>query len=195
MPKPFSSTSSFISQKSSFELSSLLISLWWCLYLWSDWHTLDTLASGRDDSTCYMTQSMACTAIVCMFQLLLLVPNTYCSYVLLHCDSHVPLLLFFSFFSCPSYSYSYGKVHSPIIESVSEHKPTTWTSLFFDLHVLVCVFPAGLWFVMQYLTDERIFGKKQGWRRRFKRKEEGAEGWIERREKERERVKERVRDI
>ena len=52
---------------------------------------------------------------------------------------------------------SYAKIHIPIIASVSEHQPTTWTSFFFDLHILVCVFPAGIWFVMKYLTDERVF--------------------------------------
>ena len=54
---------------------------------------------------------------------------------------------------------SYAKIHIPIIASVSEHQPTTWTSFFFDLHILVCVFPAGVWFVMKYLTDERVFGE------------------------------------
>ena len=28
---------------------------------------------------------------------------------------------------------SYAKIHIPIITSVSEHQPTTWTSFFFDL--------------------------------------------------------------
>ena len=57
---------------------------------------------------------------------------------------------------------SYAKIHIPIIASVSEHQPTTWTSFFFDLHVLVCVFPAGIWFMMRRLTDERVFGEGQG---------------------------------
>jgi len=39
----------------------------------------------------------------------------------------------------------YAKIHIPIIASVSEHQPTSWFSFFFDLHILVCVFPAGLW--------------------------------------------------
>ncbi len=39
----------------------------------------------------------------------------------------------------------YAKIHIPIIASVSEHQPTTWFSFFFDLHVLACVFPVGLW--------------------------------------------------
>ena len=52
----------------------------------------------------------------------------------------------------------YAKIHIPIIASVSEHQPTTWTSFFFDLHILLCMFPAGVWFVMKDLKDERLFG-------------------------------------
>ena len=52
----------------------------------------------------------------------------------------------------------YAKIHIPIIASVSEHQPTTWTSFFFDLHILLCMFPAGVWFVMRDLKDERLFG-------------------------------------
>jgi dolichyl-diphosphooligosaccharide--protein glycosyltransferase len=55
------------------------------------------------------------------------------------------------------YDTGYAKIHIPIIASVSEHQPTTWTSFFFDLHVLVCVFPAGLWFLMRKLNDVRVF--------------------------------------
>lgn len=63
---------------------------------------------------------------------------------------------------------SYAKVHIPIIASVSEHQPTTWVSFFFDLHVLVCTFPAGLWFCIRNISDERVFGtavflQVQGW--------------------------------
>ncbi|XP_065882675.1 dolichyl-diphosphooligosaccharide--protein glycosyltransferase subunit STT3B-like [Dysidea avara] len=55
------------------------------------------------------------------------------------------------------YDTGYAKIHIPIIASVSEHQPTTWTSFFFDLHVLLCMFPAGVWFVMKDLRDERLF--------------------------------------
>uniref|UniRef100_A0A0V0JAZ8 dolichyl-diphosphooligosaccharide--protein glycotransferase n=2 Tax=Schistocephalus solidus TaxID=70667 RepID=A0A0V0JAZ8_SCHSO len=51
----------------------------------------------------------------------------------------------------------YAKIHIPIISSVSEHQPTTWVSFFFDLHVLVAVFPAGVWFCFSDLSDERVF--------------------------------------
>ncbi|RNA30477.1 dolichyl-diphosphooligosaccharide-- glycosyltransferase subunit STT3B [Brachionus plicatilis] len=51
----------------------------------------------------------------------------------------------------------YAKIHIPIITSVSEHQPTTWTSFFFDLHILACIFPAGVWFCIKELNDERVF--------------------------------------
>lgn len=53
----------------------------------------------------------------------------------------------------------YAKIHIPIITSVSEHQPTTWTSFFFDLHFLICVFPAGVWFCIKEVNDERVFSK------------------------------------
>ncbi|CAB1321127.1 unnamed protein product, partial [Coregonus sp. 'balchen'] len=49
------------------------------------------------------------------------------------------------------------RIHIPIIASVSEHQPTTWVSFFFDLHILVCTFPAGLWFCIKNVNDERVF--------------------------------------
>jgi len=52
---------------------------------------------------------------------------------------------------------TYAKEHIPIIASVSEHQPTTWSSFFFDLHMLVFVFPTGLYFCFQKLTDGNIF--------------------------------------
>jgi len=51
----------------------------------------------------------------------------------------------------------YAKIHIPIIASVSEHQPTTWFSFFFDLHVLACVFPVGLWYCIKNVNDERVF--------------------------------------
>lgn len=51
----------------------------------------------------------------------------------------------------------YAKIHIPIISSVSEHQPTTWTSFFFDLHILICIFPAGIWFCIKDINDERVF--------------------------------------
>jgi len=52
---------------------------------------------------------------------------------------------------------TYARDHIPIIASVSEHQPTTWASYFFDLHILVFLFPAGLYFCFSKLTDSNIF--------------------------------------
>uniref|UniRef100_A0A915HSC2 dolichyl-diphosphooligosaccharide--protein glycotransferase n=1 Tax=Romanomermis culicivorax TaxID=13658 RepID=A0A915HSC2_ROMCU len=52
----------------------------------------------------------------------------------------------------------YAKIHIPIIASVSEHQPTTWVSFFFDLHILAAVFPAGVWYCIKNINDERVFG-------------------------------------
>ncbi|XP_075158518.1 catalytic subunit 3B of the oligosaccharyltransferase complex [Haematobia irritans] len=51
----------------------------------------------------------------------------------------------------------YAKIHIPIIASVSEHQPTTWFSFFFDLHILVCAFPVGVWYCIKKINDERVF--------------------------------------
>jgi len=52
---------------------------------------------------------------------------------------------------------TYAKDHIPIIASVSEHQPTTWSSFFFDMHILVFLFPAGLYFCFRKLSDVNIF--------------------------------------
>lgn len=52
---------------------------------------------------------------------------------------------------------SYAKNHIPIIASVSEHQPTSWSSFYFDLQILVFLFPAGLYFCFARLTDANIF--------------------------------------
>eukprot|EP00897_Mesotaenium_endlicherianum_P006913 jgi/Mesen1/624/ME000108S10787 len=53
----------------------------------------------------------------------------------------------------PTYAIS----HIPIIASVSEHQPTTWSSFFFDFHILLLLFPAGLYFCFKRLTDATVF--------------------------------------
>ncbi|XP_046560987.1 dolichyl-diphosphooligosaccharide--protein glycosyltransferase subunit STT3A [Haliotis rubra] len=52
---------------------------------------------------------------------------------------------------------SYAKNNIPIIASVSEHQPTTWSSFYFDLQFLVFMFPVGLYFCFSKLTDANIF--------------------------------------
>lgn len=52
---------------------------------------------------------------------------------------------------------TYASKYIPIIASVSEHQPTTWTSFFFDLHILVPLAPVGLFFMFNNISDGAIF--------------------------------------
>jgi dolichyl-diphosphooligosaccharide--protein glycosyltransferase len=52
---------------------------------------------------------------------------------------------------------SYAKNNIPIIASVSEHQPTTWSSYYFDLQFLVFTFPVGLYYCFSKLSDANIF--------------------------------------
>lgn len=52
---------------------------------------------------------------------------------------------------------SYAKNNIPIIASVSEHQPTAWSSFYFDLQMMVFMFPVGLYYCFAKLTDENIF--------------------------------------
>lgn len=52
---------------------------------------------------------------------------------------------------------TYASKFIPIIASVSEHQPTTWTSFFFDLHILVPLAPVGLFFLFSNISDGGIF--------------------------------------
>lgn len=51
----------------------------------------------------------------------------------------------------------YAKIHIPIIASVSEHQPTAWPAFFFDTFMLIWLFPAGVYMVIQELHDEHVF--------------------------------------
>ncbi|KAJ3084606.1 oligosaccharyl transferase stt3 subunit [Rhizoclosmatium hyalinum] len=51
----------------------------------------------------------------------------------------------------------YAKKYIPIIASVSEHQPTAWPAFFFDLQLLMPLFPAGIYFCFQELRDEHVF--------------------------------------
>ncbi len=52
---------------------------------------------------------------------------------------------------------SYAKIHIPIIASVSEHQPTAWPAFFFDLNLLIWLFPAGVYMCFRNLRDEHVF--------------------------------------
>ena len=49
---------------------------------------------------------------------------------------------------------TYATKYIPIIASVSEHQPTTWTSFFFDLHILVPFSPVGLYCLFKSNTND-----------------------------------------
>jgi dolichyl-diphosphooligosaccharide--protein glycosyltransferase len=51
----------------------------------------------------------------------------------------------------------YAKIHIPIIASVSEHQPTAWPAFFFDLNMLIWLFPVGVYLCFQELADEHVF--------------------------------------
>lgn len=53
---------------------------------------------------------------------------------------------------------SYAKKYIPIIASVSEHQPTTWTNYFFDMGYLLFFVPAGYYFCLIHdVTIGKIF--------------------------------------
>ena len=52
---------------------------------------------------------------------------------------------------------AYAKIHIPIIASVSEHQPTAWPAFFFDLNMLMWLFPAGVYLCFRNLNDEHVF--------------------------------------
>lgn len=51
----------------------------------------------------------------------------------------------------------YARKHIPIISSVSEHQPPAWPAFFFDLEMLVWLFPAGIYLLFRELRDEHVF--------------------------------------
>ncbi|EPY53141.1 oligosaccharyltransferase subunit Stt3 [Schizosaccharomyces cryophilus OY26] len=52
---------------------------------------------------------------------------------------------------------NYAKIHIPIIASVSEHQPPTWSSLFFDLQLLIWLLPVGVYLCFKELRNEHVF--------------------------------------
>jgi dolichyl-diphosphooligosaccharide--protein glycosyltransferase len=51
---------------------------------------------------------------------------------------------------------TYAKKYIPIIASVSEHQPTSWSTYFFDLGYLILFLPMGYYFC---LIEDVTFGK------------------------------------
>ncbi len=53
---------------------------------------------------------------------------------------------------------TYAKSNSMIMASLSEHQPTTWSSYFFALHIIMILFPSGIYHCFKDpLTDGKIF--------------------------------------
>lgn len=51
----------------------------------------------------------------------------------------------------------YAKIHLPIISSVSEHQPTSWTSYISDLHFAACMMFHGLYLCVRNFNESRVF--------------------------------------
>ncbi|OAL74529.1 oligosaccharyl transferase STT3 subunit [Trichophyton violaceum] len=51
----------------------------------------------------------------------------------------------------------YAKIHIPIIASVSEHQPTSWPAFYFDLNMMIWLFPPGVYMCFYRLKDEHVF--------------------------------------
>ena len=53
---------------------------------------------------------------------------------------------------------TYAKKYVPIIASVSEHQPTSWSSYFFDLGYLIVFMPIGFYYVLVHkMTLGKLF--------------------------------------
>ena len=53
---------------------------------------------------------------------------------------------------------TYAKKYVPIIASVSEHPPTSWSSYYFDLGFLILFFPIGYYYCLVYkVTLGKLF--------------------------------------
>lgn len=52
---------------------------------------------------------------------------------------------------------TYAAKYIPIIASVSEHQPTTWSAYVFDLHICILLSPIGLWICFKKASDGLLF--------------------------------------
>jgi dolichyl-diphosphooligosaccharide--protein glycosyltransferase len=65
--------------------------------------------------------------------------------------------IYFSSRSLTLLDPTYAKKFIPIVASVSEHQPTTWSSFFFDLHLLLVFAPLGFYYCYFKPTNSRLF--------------------------------------
>ena len=52
---------------------------------------------------------------------------------------------------------TYASKYIPIVASVSEHQPTTWSAFFFDLHAMLIFAPLGLYYCFLDPTNSKLF--------------------------------------
>lgn len=52
---------------------------------------------------------------------------------------------------------NYAKNYIPIVASVSEHQPTSWTTFFFDLHFTLLFAPLGLYYTLKRVNSFKLF--------------------------------------
>jgi len=57
---------------------------------------------------------------------------------------------------------TYASKYIPIIASVSEHQPTTWSAYILDLHILILLAPIGLLVCFKHMTDGMVFAGLYG---------------------------------
>ncbi|QSL65471.1 hypothetical protein MERGE_002782 [Pneumocystis wakefieldiae] len=55
------------------------------------------------------------------------------------------------------WNVDYARIHIPIIVSVSEHQPTSWSYFYFDFSLLLWLFPVGVFYYFQKLENEHVF--------------------------------------
>lgn len=60
------------------------------------------------------------------------------------------LVLFF-------HTQPHSRSSAQIIASVSEHQPTAWPAFFFDQHILIYLFPVGVFYCFHKLRNEHVF--------------------------------------
>merc|ERR1712032_343471 len=65
--------------------------------------------------------------------------------------------IYFSSRSLTLLDPTFAKKFIPIVASVSEHQPTTWSSFFFDLHYLLLFSPLGFYHCYVKPTNSRLF--------------------------------------
>ena len=51
----------------------------------------------------------------------------------------------------------FERINIPLVESVQEHRPATWSSFYYQFGILVFLAPLGIIFVFQKLTNEKLF--------------------------------------